>query len=399
MSKKGGTNRRDFLKKMGLMGAAGAGSMALGKQALAADPPGGGQEIYTVDDSEKGEALNLYVWSGYDADNVVNPFRKRYGCKVTVELLTSDPDAIMKLKAGATNTFDIITLNNCWSKGMYDDKLIIALDEATFRPYFDKMPSLFKWPFEWAMSDDGKLIGMPQRYGTFNLVINNKKISTQTAQQEAWQLPMDPKNKGRWALVNWDNWVLYHMCQSAGVYPFKKHTEEEMAKVEEAAFKWFENCKFVTESDIEVNNALLAGEIDWYMPGGTYTASAPRAEGHWEIEAISPRVGSLKGGVGSVMWIELTNIINNPRVSPLADDYLAYMQEPEASYNIAIADNTHNAVANMADPKVMSMFSKDELKSIQWDTFEEDISYSDYYQDNPDYKEMMRFYRRAKAAR
>jgi hypothetical protein len=53
----------------------------------------------------------------------------------------------------------------------------------------------------------------------------------------------------------------------------------------------------------------------------------------------------------------------------------------------------------MNDPKVFGMFTKKDLQSIQWDDLPEDLKYSEDYADNPDYHKMMRFYRKAKAAR
>ncbi len=121
MSNEKYSNRREFLKNAGRMGAVGMGSMMLGPyltgRALAATDIEGGKEIFTADKNESGEKLNLFVWNGYDADRVLNPFRKRYNCKINVELLTDDPDAIMKLKAGATRQFHVLVLNNCWSRG------------------------------------------------------------------------------------------------------------------------------------------------------------------------------------------------------------------------------------------------------------------------------------------
>ena len=107
----------------------------------------------------------------------------------------------------------------------------------------------------------------------------------------------------------------------------------------------------------------------------------------------------MKDGAGGIVWMELTNVINNPNPSPLADDFLAYLQEPEVAYLVAMADSTHNPVANMGDPEVFKKFTKNDLQSIQWDDLEEDLKYCEDYAENPDYHQMMRFYRKAKAAR
>ena len=64
-----------------------------------------------------------------------------------------------------------------------------------------------------------------------------------------------------------------------------------------------------------------------------------------------------------------------------------------------MADSTHNPVANMGDPNVFKQFTKNDLLSMQWDDLQEDLSHCEDYAENPDYHQMMRFYRRAKLAR
>src|SRR5690606_41489387 len=64
--------------------------------------------------------------------------------------------------------------------------------------------------------------------------------------------------------------------------PFKEHSAEEMQRFEQTAVKVFKNAKMV--SDIaSLNQAMVAGEIDLYLTGGTYTASPARADGFLNI--------------------------------------------------------------------------------------------------------------------
>ena len=44
--------------------------------------------------------LNIYCWEGYNSDDVLDPFRKEFDATVRAEGLTSDPDAINRLRAG-----------------------------------------------------------------------------------------------------------------------------------------------------------------------------------------------------------------------------------------------------------------------------------------------------------
>jgi spermidine/putrescine transport system substrate-binding protein len=101
-------------------------------------------------------------------------------------------------------------------------------------------------------------------------------------------------------------------------------------------------------------------------------------------------------GKGGIVWVEVTSVVNNPQVSPLAEDFLAYVQEPEASHAVAFAEGTYNPVTQMGNPKVFERFSKDELDAIQWDSLEEEMANSVDYQINPDYEAMDKIYNAAK---
>ena len=50
--------------------------------------------------------LNIYCWEGYNSDDVLDPFRKEFAATVRAEGLTSDPDAVNRLRAGETKIWD-----------------------------------------------------------------------------------------------------------------------------------------------------------------------------------------------------------------------------------------------------------------------------------------------------
>lgn len=89
-----------------------------------------------------------------------------------------------------------------------------------------------------------------------------------------------------------------------------------------------------------------------YVCGGNYSASLPGRGDRLEVVTVTPGKGAMKNGIGGIVRMELTHVINNPIHSPLADDFLAYLQELDVTYPVAMADSTHNPVANMSDPKV-----------------------------------------------
>lgn len=346
-----------------------------------------------------GGKLNILCWEGYNTDDVLSPFRKLHpGAKVQAESGTSDPDMINKLRAGEVRVWDLINVNQPWAKGqLYPEKLIKPLNKERFLPYFEKMSPEFAKPYPLAFADNGDLIGMPQRYGPFSFVVNTDKISRKMAEDEGWNLFLDPKMKGRYGILTYDNWNIMHMCITAGLNPFKKLDAAGLAKFKAVAEQIFAGSKLLTDDLVAMNTALINGEIDAYFTGGTYTSSPARLDGLTNVRAITPKSGPINGK-GGVVWIELTSLVNNPTPSPLAEDFLEFVQKPEICKAVGFAEGTYNPVAQMGSKDVFKLWNKEELDAIQWDTLHEEMERSVEYDEVVSYDELMKIYSAAKRA-
>ncbi len=368
-------SRRNFMQQSALWAAAFAGaSSVMPGQAFAA----------------REKELNILCWEGYNSAQVLDPFRTAKDATVKAESLTNDPTMINRLRAGETNVWDLINVNNPWARMvMHPEKLIKPLDRARFEPYFDKMMPDFKAPYKWAMDDAGAdLLGMAQRFGPYSYVVNTDKISRAAAEDQGWNLWNDPANAGKYGILESDDWNVFNICLIAGFDPFKVHTDDEVAKFTETAKRVFKGAKVV--GDIAtMNQSLIAGEIDFHMTGGTYSASPARADGHPEIRGITPKSGPMAGGKGGIAWIEITSTVNNPELSPLAADFLEYVQAPDVAHTVAFAEGTFNPVAQMGDPDCFKLFTPEELDAIQWDSLGEEMSRCAEYDIVPDYDKLL----------
>ena len=367
-------SRRNFMQQSALWAAAfaGAGTLAPGR-ALA----------------QREKELNILCWEGYNSAQVLDPFRTEKGATVKAESLTNDPTMINRLRAGETNVWDLINVNNPWArKVMYPEGLIKPLDRARFEPFFEKMLPAFKPPYKWAMDESGEnLLGIAQRFGPYSYVVNTDKISRQTAEDQGWNLFNDAANAGKYGILESDDWNVFNICLVAGFDPFKVHSDEEVAKFKETAERVFKGAKVV--GDIAtMNQSLISGEIDFHMTGGTYSASPARADGNPNIRGITPKSGPMNGK-GGIAWIEITSTVNNPQLSPLAADFLEWVQSPKMSHTVAFAEGTFNPVSQMGDPECFALFTKEELDAIQWDSLDEDMSRCVEYDIVPDYDKLL----------
>jgi spermidine/putrescine transport system substrate-binding protein len=374
-------SRRDALKMMG--------GAALAAPFLGALPARAARE----------KELNILCWEGYNSAQVLDPFRSSKGATVKAESLTNDPTMINRLRAGETKVWDLINVNNPWArKAMYPEGLIKPLPKAEFEPFFDKMLPEFKAPYRWAMSDDGaELLGMAQRFGPYSFVVNTDKVSRKTAEEQGWDLFNDPSIKGKYGILESDDWNVFNIFLVAGINPFKTHDDAEMAKFADAAKRVFGGAKLV--GDIAaMNQALVSGEIDFHLTGGTYSVSPARADGHPELRAITPLKGPIDGK-GGVAWIEITSTVNNPALSPLATDFLKYVQDPEVAHTVAFAEGTFNPVAQMGNKACFDLFTKEELDAIQYESLTEEMARCAEYDIVPDYDKALEIMTAAKRAK
>jgi spermidine/putrescine transport system substrate-binding protein len=367
-------SRRGFMQTSAMLAAAFAAQSGLPRLALAA----------------REKELNILCWEGYNSAQVLDPFRSANAATVKAESLTNDPTMINRLRAGEINVWDLINVNNPWArKVMYPEKLIKPLDRAQMEPYFEKMLPAFKPPYKWAMDDSGKeLLGMCQRFGPYSFVVNTDKVSRKTAEDQGWDLFNDPANAKKYGVLESDDWNVFNICAISGFDPFKEHSDQEVAKFTETAKRVFKGAKVV--GDIAtMNQALVSGEIDFHMTGGTYSASPARADGHKNIRGVTPNKGPLTDGKGGISWIEVTSVVNNPNASPLAVEFLQYVQKPENAHIVAFAEGTFNPVTQMGNQDCFKLFTADELDAIQWDSLEEEMARSVEYDIVPDYAKLL----------
>jgi len=347
--------------------------------------------------ADRNDELNILCWEGYNSEQVLGPYRTMHSdATIRAESGTSDPDMINKLRAGEVRVWDLINVNQPWAREqLYPEGLIKPMDKDRFMPYFDKMLPAFAAPYPLSFAENGDLLGMPQRYGPFSFVVNTDKISRETAEDEGWNLFINPDMKDRYGVLTYDNWNVMHMCMTAGLNPYEPIEGEKAEQFKSVAEQIFGNARMLTDDLVAMNTALINGEIDAYFTGGTYTASPARYDGQTQIRAITPNSGPVDGK-GGVVWVELTSVVNNPDPTNLAQDFLEFVQEPEIAHAVAFTEGTYNPVAQMGDEAVMSRFTAEELDAIQMDSLEEEMSRAIDYKVITSYDALIDIYTQAR---
>jgi spermidine/putrescine transport system substrate-binding protein len=344
--------------------------------------------------------LSLLTWDAYADPNLLDLWRSNTGVDVRYEIHISDPTSVNRLRAGETGVWDFINVNNPWARNvMWPAGLIRDLPRNRFDPLYAQMKEKFQMPYKWALSEDEEhLLGVVQRYETFDFVINQDVISPALAKDEGWSLFSNPDFAGRYGILAYEDWNVMDICMGAGVHPFREKTDDDVARFEETCNQWIENAALITTDFVQLNLAILNGEIDLYFTGGTYTTAAARLEGVTELYAITPNSGPADGK-GGINWIELNSAVNNPDQHPAIFDWLEWITTPDAAELVARGNGNLQPVSQMSQPELFSRFSSDELAAIQWDEFDERIANAVEFDIVPDYDRLYDIYSAAMRSR
>ena len=111
-------------------------------------------------------------------------------------------------------------------------------------------------------------MGIGQRFGPFNLVINSEAISRASAEDQGFDLANDPVNHKRFAILNYPDFNVFHFCIGAGLNPFSNLNDEEIDRFRQIALNWYHAAKYVEADHHLLNQTLIDGEIDFYISVG-----------------------------------------------------------------------------------------------------------------------------------
>jgi spermidine/putrescine transport system substrate-binding protein len=324
--------------------------------------------------------IEILCWEGYDDPLLVAPFALAGGEDVHAHAHVSDYDAAQRV-LGDRGRWDLLNINSPYVRDLLHPRgRIRPLDPARFAAAADhgSMPASWLALQQWGRSADGEILGVCQRFGPFNLVVDTDAISVDAAEDQGFDLAADPRHAGRYGILAYDDFNVLHIALAAGLDPYAPLLEPGFARFAATARRWFSGAKVVTADHLALNRALAAGDIAFHLGGGVYTASCARREGHARIRAITPR----RGGIA---FVEVNALLDGAPNAHAAEDYLAYLQEPQAAVRAALAANAANPVLQMCDPQVFAAFDSATLDAMQWDTLEPELDRCAQYRIAPDY--------------
>lgn len=260
--------------------------------------------------AQASKELNLYAWSEYIPQALLDGFTQETGIKVNYDTYSSNEELLAKLQAGASG-YDVIVPSDYTVSILVKQGLLEELDLSqipNFANIFDEMKNQY--------FDPGNKYSVPYQWGTVGLVFDTTKITTRPTK---WADLWDPAYAGRVVLLDDEREVIGMVLMTLG---YDKNSTDP-AQLEEAKAKLSELKPNVRLFDSDSpKTALLAGEV-WL--GQTWNGEAAIAHNE------NPAIDYICPEEGCGIWLDNLSIPKGAQHKDAALKFINYVLKPEAS--------------------------------------------------------------------
>jgi spermidine/putrescine transport system substrate-binding protein len=333
-------------------------------------------------------SLRFLCWDGYQDPAITTPFLHDTGFGIDVETLLSDHEAADRVLA-LPGRWDLLNINSPHVKErLFPRSAIKVLDPVRFGSAATDVPTDLRRFFDCATGPKREPLGVCQRFGPFNLVVDVTRISANYASDQGFHLAEDRSHRGRFGILAYEDFNVQHIAIGAGLNPFERLAEGHFTKFAQTARRWFSSAALVTQDHQALNGALIRGEIGFYLSGGVYTASCARLAGHSQIHAVTPKRGPIDGK-GAIAFVEVNAALSGPKTNPRAEDFLEYLGRAKTALRASLAGGSANPVAQMFTRSLFDQFTIAPLDAMQWSSLEEEMARCSPYRAIPDYERLV----------
>ncbi len=277
------------------------------------------------------EQLNLFAWSEYVPQQVIEGFTKETGIKVNYETYASGEEMLSKLLIGGA-AYDLIQPPDYIAEAMIKNKLLRPLDRAQLKNLGKLAPEFLGLPH-----DPEQKFTLPYLTGTVGIVINTEKVKEPI---RGYRDVFQAKFKNRIVVVN-DNreivsWALVTLGLDQNAF-----TPTNLAKARPLVAEWIKLVK-VFDSD-SPKTPLLNGDVDL---GVVWSGEAAR------LIRENKKFAYVLPVEGAHPFVDLLAIPTTAKHVAAAHRFLDYVLRPEVSK--LISDEFPYTNPNAAARKLLS---------------------------------------------
>jgi spermidine/putrescine-binding protein len=285
----------------------------------------------SVRPSRAAEQLNLFAWSEYVPQAVIDGFSKETGIKVNYETYASGEEMLSKLLVGGAS-YDLVQPPDYIAESMIKHQLLRPLDVRQLKNLKNLAPEFLKLPH-----DPDQKFTVPYMTGTVGIVVNTEKVKEPI---RGYRDLFQPQYKNRIVVVNDNREIVSWALVTLGMDQ-NDITAATLAKARPLVGEWLKLVK-VFDSD-SPKTPLLNGDVDL---GVVWSGEAARLiQENKKFVYVLPREG----------WHPFVDLLAIPTTSKnpgVAHRFIDYILRPEVSK--VISDEFPYTNPNAAARKLLS---------------------------------------------
>ena len=260
--------------------------------------------------SDEEKVLNLFAWSEYVPQAMLDGFTEETGITVNYDAYASNEEMYAKISAGASG-YDLVQPSDYWIGVMSREGLLEELDLTKIPNLANADPNL---PYD--LYDPGHKYSVPYQWGSAALVVNTEKI---TEPIDSYMDLWNPAYAGKIVLLDDQRQVIGMALLALGYSP----NTTDPAELEEAKQLLLQLVPGVRVFDSDTpSTQILTGEADigliWNGEGAIAHAENPA------IDFIYPQEGT-------IFWYDNLAMLKGAAHPEAAHAFMDYVLRPEVS--------------------------------------------------------------------
>jgi spermidine/putrescine transport system permease protein len=279
--------------------------------------------------SRAAEALNLFAWSEYIPQAVIDGFTKETGIKVNYETYASGEEMLSKLLAGGA-AYDLVQPPDYIAESMIKNRLLRPLDAAKLTHLKNIGPEFAALPH-----DPGLKYTVPYMTGTVGIVVNTEKVKEPV---RGYRDLFQAKYRNRIVVVNDNREIVSWALVTLGLDQ-NALTPANLAKARPLVAEWIKHVK-VFDSD-SPKTPLLNGDL-----GVVWSGEAAR------LIQENKKFAYVLPAEGYHPFVDVLAIPTTAKNVPAAHQFLNYILRPEVSK--LISDEFPYTNPNLAARKLLT---------------------------------------------
>jgi len=297
-------------------------------------------------ESRAADELNLLVWCDHTDPALLQPFEEKHNVRINTKEYEGTGTALALLEQSQPGDWDVFVVDSVDVPRVAKAGWLAELDPAEF-PFDDIFPQLHAPELHYV---DGKLYGVPEKFGYNTLAYNNEKVDP--ADMRKTPVLWDPKYEGRIAIYDYYIPLMGMVAIGLGMRP-DEITHDTLPAIKEKLFEMKDIAALVGDV-VQVQTALATGEVDIIAGGGEYAVAGLNAE--------NPALDWVLPDDGGVRWMQALAVFKDSQRQDLAKKFVQWVLSPEGQARLATSSCYWAMPANSK-----AALSDEQKKILRWD--------------------------------